>query len=184
VFRSLGTEIVPVRVPTSIALAASENAFIVQFEAAKLHTEWLKERSHDYGPHTVAMLRPGLTAAASHYIEASTLRAKLLFEFTTAVFEKADVFHSPVMLNPVPTIANTTFDDDASFMEFWRVLSHCTRPFNYLGLPALSLPAGFDCRGLPVGFQLVGRPFDKRLLFRVGHAYERETSWSQVAPPL
>ena len=76
------------------------------------------------------------------------------------------------------------FDADDDFKAFWGVLSHCTRPFNAFGLPALSMPAGFDYNKMPVGFQLVGRPFDENLLFRVGRAYERETPWANMASQL
>ena len=184
VYRNLGAEIVPVDVPASIEQAASENGLIIQFEAASLHREWLRSRRHDYGRHTAAMLEAGLSIPASRYEQALALQPQLLAEFMAAIFEKADVFHAPVMPHVVPTIAAATFSDDSSFMDFWRGLSHCTRPFNYLGLPALSLPAGFDPGGLPVGFQLVGRPFDEALLFRVGHAYEREMQWTRRAPNL
>ena len=64
-----------------------------------------------------------------------------------------------------------------------KVCAHCSRSLNYLGLPALSVPAGFTANGLPTGFQLVGRPFDEARLFRAARAYERETGWSEQAPP-
>jgi aspartyl-tRNA(Asn)/glutamyl-tRNA(Gln) amidotransferase subunit A len=57
-----------------------------------------------------------------------------------------------------------------------------TRPINYLGLPALSVPAGFTGDGLPFGAQLVGRPFDEATLFRAGAAFEHETGWGARAP--
>ena len=56
-------------------------------------------------------------------------------------------------------------------------------PFNYLGLPALSVPMGLDARGMPMGLQLVGKPFAESLLLRVGHAYE-EVAGRIALPPL
>jgi len=50
--------------------------------------------------------------------------------------------------------------------------SRLTRPFNALGLPALSVPCGVSSAGLPLGFQIVGRPFDEATILRLGHAYE------------
>jgi aspartyl-tRNA(Asn)/glutamyl-tRNA(Gln) amidotransferase subunit A len=59
-----------------------------------------------------------------------------------------------------------------------------TRVFNYLGLPAFSVPCGFTKSGLPCGFQLVGRPFDEARLFQAARAYERETDWARQAPKI
>jgi len=57
-----------------------------------------------------------------------------------------------------------------------------TRPFNTLGLPALSVPCGFDSNGAPIGLQLVGRPFDEALLYRIGHAYQGATEHHKKVP--
>jgi aspartyl-tRNA(Asn)/glutamyl-tRNA(Gln) amidotransferase subunit A len=58
----------------------------------------------------------------------------------------------------------------------------CTAPFNATGLPALSLPCGFTRSGLPIGLQLVGRPFDEATVLRAGHAYEQATEWHARTP--
>ena len=57
-----------------------------------------------------------------------------------------------------------------------------TRPFNYLGLPAVSVPCGFDRNGLPIGLQLAGRPFGEARLLKVADAYQRDTNWHARAP--
>ncbi|MND05199.1 Glutamyl-tRNA(Gln) amidotransferase subunit A [compost metagenome] len=62
------------------------------------------------------------------------------------------------------------------------LIGHCTRGLNYLGLPAVSVPCGLDAKGLPVGFQLAGRPFSEGLLLRAADAYQRATDWHQRAP--
>ena len=56
-----------------------------------------------------------------------------------------------------------------------------TRPFNLTGLPALSLPCGF-VDGMPIGLQLVGRPFEETTLLRAAHAYEEATEWHTLRP--
>jgi Asp-tRNA(Asn)/Glu-tRNA(Gln) amidotransferase A subunit family amidase len=56
--------------------------------------------------------------------------------------------------------------------------------FNLTGQPALSVPCGFGHTGLPVGLQLVGRPFEEGLLLRVGAAYEAATRWHERVPPI
>ena len=56
-------------------------------------------------------------------------------------------------------------------------------PFNVLGLPAMSIPCGFDSRGLPVGLQIVGRAFEDSTVLQVGHAYQMSTDWHRRIPP-
>jgi|GraSoiStandDraft_14_1057315.scaffolds.fasta_scaffold245998_2 Asp-tRNA(Asn)/Glu-tRNA(Gln) amidotransferase A subunit family amidase len=66
-----------------------------------------------------------------------------------------------------------------------HVLHACWRftyPWNLIGLPALSVPCGFAAE-LPVGLQLVGRPFDEATLFQTGHAYQEATGWHERRPP-
>jgi hypothetical protein len=63
-----------------------------------------------------------------------------------------------------------------------RALFERAYPWNLTGLPALSVPCGF-ADGLPVGLQLVGRPFDEASVLRVGHAYQEATRWHERHPP-
>ena len=56
------------------------------------------------------------------------------------------------------------------------------RAINYLGLPALAVPCGFSAEGLPLGFQLVGRPFDEGTLLNCGHMFQRETDFHEKVP--
>jgi aspartyl-tRNA(Asn)/glutamyl-tRNA(Gln) amidotransferase subunit A len=85
---------------------------------------------------------------------------------------------------PVPTIAETDVGGSPALGAMLYAMTRNTRPINYLGLPALSVPAGFTANGLPFGVQLVGRPFDERLLFRLGRAFERATEHYKRAPTL
>jgi aspartyl-tRNA(Asn)/glutamyl-tRNA(Gln) amidotransferase subunit A len=62
----------------------------------------------------------------------------------------------------------------------WRL----TYPYNLTGLPAISVPCGFDRAGLPIGLQIAGKPFDESMVLRVAHAYERRHDWTTRQPPL
>ena len=69
--------------------------------------------------------------------------------------------------------------EDPMAALIWR-----TGPFNLTGQPALTLPCGFTDAGLPIGLQIVGRPFQDEVVFRVAYAYERATEWHKRRPPV
>ena len=116
------------------------------------------------------------------YLEALNARARIAAEFVDQVFSRVDVLHTPVMTMPLPTRAETAPDATGDVMAMLARITRNTRPINFLGLPALAVPAGFADNGLPVGFQLIGRPFDEATLFRAGDAYQSETDWHRRAP--
>jgi aspartyl-tRNA(Asn)/glutamyl-tRNA(Gln) amidotransferase subunit A len=141
-------------------------------EAAAIHLSWLRERAQDYAKQSRARLLAGLGVPATLYVEAVRMRAKLLDDCLRATFSKCDVLHAPVLRRPVPTAAETDVGGGAAMQEVLGQIVANTRPFNYLGLPGLSVPIGLTRNGLPQAMQLVGRPFREDLLFRVGAAYE------------
>jgi len=101
-----------------------------------------------------------------------------------AVFGKVDVLHTPVLRMAVPTIAETTPGSAGDVVTIISRITPNSRPANFLGIPALSVPAGFSGNGLPVAFQLMGRPFAEGMLFRAGDAYQRVTDWHRRVPAL
>ena len=184
VFAALGAEIVPVQMPASIELGNPLTMLILAVEGAAFHGRWLEQRRADYGRQTLGRLLPGLLYPAKRYVEALSLRRKVLDELRAAVFERADVLHTPVWPFPLPTIEESDLAANPGFTEFIAATGHCSRPVNYAGLPGVSVPAGFTANGLPCAFQLVGRPFDEALLLRAARAYERETACTAPAPAL
>jgi aspartyl-tRNA(Asn)/glutamyl-tRNA(Gln) amidotransferase subunit A len=184
VFRACGAEIVPITLPKSFELAAPLGALLLSVEGAARHSKWIRNRFGEYNAAQFNRLAPGFYYPATRYLETLNLRARVLSDFVAEVFDVADLFHAPSVPIPVPTVAESDLGDDPKFNEFVGRFTSYNRPFNYMGLPALCLPAGLDGRGLPVGFQLVGRPFDEAMLLRAGDAYEWETTWTQLAPPL
>ena len=63
-------------------------------------------------------------------------------------------------------------------------LSINTRPINYMGLPSVSVPCGFDSNGLPIGLQIQGRPFAEGRVLKAADAYQRDVHWHDLKPPL
>ena len=119
---------------------------------------------------------------ATHYLDALRARASLLRTFVAEAFANVDALHFPVVGMEAPTLEAAADDKPSEQPALVELLTFYTRWVNLLGLPALSLPCGFGPGGMPVGFQLIGRPFAERTLFRIGHAYQQVTTWHNSAP--
>lgn len=182
-FRTLGATIVDVTVPDHDRLSDLQN--IVQVtEAATLHATWLRDRPEDYGPQVRARIEIGLGTPGVSYLQALQLRPRILKRVVDAVFSQCDVLVVPSMPSLVPTIVETDMGAGQGFAQMFAGMTRFTRPLSFLGLPGLAMPAGFDSMGLPVGVQLVGRPFSEATLFRAAAAYETATNWTRKAPAL
>ena len=178
-FRALGATVKEVEVP-DIDLINTLMHVLMSVEAATVHRKWLETRRNDYSLQVRSRIEPGLFYPATRYVEALSMRAAIAREFVDKAMKDVDVLHLPAVPIPVPTIEESTVGDEVA-----RVIGtagHCTRGINYLGLPAISVPAGFDSRGLPIGFQLVGRPFAEAALLRAADAFQRVTDWHKKKP--
>jgi aspartyl-tRNA(Asn)/glutamyl-tRNA(Gln) amidotransferase subunit A len=182
VYRKMGAKIVPVEVPSLDHLNDAAQ-IITGAEAASFHVKWLDERPQDYSSQVRTRLQQGVLYPAVRYLDALRLRERAVSWFVGQMIGRADAMLVPALSIPLPTIRETDATGDPKSIELMLRMARNTRPFNYLGLPALSIPCGFTGNGLPAGFQLVGRPFAEAMLFRVGRAYERETGITDRAPP-
>jgi aspartyl-tRNA(Asn)/glutamyl-tRNA(Gln) amidotransferase subunit A len=97
-------------------------------------------------------------------------------------FEQFFTRHDLLLTPTTPVTAPLIEGPDA--VEQARLLTRFTAPFNLTGLPALSLPCGFTASGLPIGLQLVARPWAESTLLRAGQAYQQATDWHLRRPPL
>lgn len=184
VFRRCGCNVVRVGAPDPIALFAF-NDLILKCEASSIHGTWLRERPQDYSDYLRARLEGGLLIPATRYIEALTLRARYLSEFLSQSLKRADVFFCPVIPHSLPKLADVPVDGaEPENLARAARLSNLTRLFNYLGLPAISVPCGSDSNKLPIGFQLVARPFEEAVLLAFAHMFERHSHWNTGAPVL
>jgi aspartyl-tRNA(Asn)/glutamyl-tRNA(Gln) amidotransferase subunit A len=181
VYRGLGAEIVEITVPGPTELRDLLGV-VLRGEAANIHAEWLTSRRDDYAEEVRTRIEAGLYLPAVRYLEAMRLRPVLLREFLDTVYDKVDVLHLPGLAIAVPTIAETDAAASGNALELNERLGWCTRAASYLGLPSLAVPCGFADGGLPVGFQLMGRPYAEDRLLSLGHAYQRETAWHTMAP--
>jgi len=180
--RGLGAVPVPVAVPEAVQLAADLHPLVMKSEGAANHHLRMRDRPDDYSREVRQRLQAGYFSPACDYVEALKLRGTLLRAFAEAVFTKADVLLTPVLPNAAPTIAETTTADGPAYLRMVVSLTRNTKPVNYFGLPAISVPCGFTAAGLPTSFQLIGRPFSEPLLLRLAHQYQGRTEWHTRVP--
>ncbi|MGF6430864.1 MULTISPECIES: amidase [Bradyrhizobium] len=153
-------------------------------ETATVFGRDLRERGADITEANRNQLQRGNFIPAPRYLEALALRGRYLREFCEGVFADADVLLTPALPLPPPAIEKMRDERFADDFNRSRVINIYTRPFNYLGLPALSVPCGFTADGMPVACQLVGRPFDEATLLAVAHAYQDLTDWHHRSPQI
>ena len=157
---------------------------VMLVECAAFHRERVASSRDRYSPQTVARMEPGFQVSGVDYTRALAARAPLLKRFCAELFAGADVLALPACPVTTPGIAETDTGGDARFTAIANRLGTLVGPFNYLGLPALSLPVGHDARGMPLGLQLVARPFGEGLLLRVAHAFEQIAGVAARRPTL
>jgi aspartyl-tRNA(Asn)/glutamyl-tRNA(Gln) amidotransferase subunit A len=183
VLRHAGAVVVPVDLPHMDAVDTYAS-IVSRCEAATIHAEWMRRRPADYSIHLSARLYGGYALPATYYIEALSRRGPILKAFADAVFSRCDVLAAPTIRCKTPTLAETDVDSGrAGALDAFTALSINTRAFNYLGLPSISVPCGFDTRGLPIGLMLQARPFGESRVLRAADAYQRLTDWHAKKPP-
>jgi aspartyl-tRNA(Asn)/glutamyl-tRNA(Gln) amidotransferase subunit A len=175
-----GAAIVKVELPDQRQLA-SASQLVLAVEAAAFHKRWMIERPQDYGPQVLMRLQNGLAVPAISYLEAMRWRGPALSAHAAATAQ-VDAVIAPVAPLAAPTIAESDVGNSPAADAVLPRITRFTRPVNYLGLPALSIPCGFTGSGLPVGMQLIGRSFDEATLLRIGAAFQRATDFHARMP--
>ena len=138
-------------------------------------------RTAHYTKDVRTLVEIGRFVAATDYLKAEQMRRVLMADVARAL-ERVDVIVNP-------TLPLTAWSPDVESVEVggvaesplaasWR-LSYL---YNLTGLPALSLPCGFDPDGMPIGLQIAAKPFDEMTVLRVAHAYERDHPWRDARP--
>jgi aspartyl-tRNA(Asn)/glutamyl-tRNA(Gln) amidotransferase subunit A len=160
---------------------ADRNCLLVmQAEAAREHSMRLDDARID------AVLRKrlskGRTISDDDLALALRARDKLRDQFLAGQLGDAAAVVLPVMPIKTPRVAEVEPASSSFKARTLYALSRFTRFANYLGFPALAVPAGFDSHGTPVGLQLVGRPGDETLLLAIGMALQAETDWHGRVP--
>jgi aspartyl-tRNA(Asn)/glutamyl-tRNA(Gln) amidotransferase subunit A len=175
--RSLGARIVPVRVPAIDAINTI-GRLILQAEASAVMAPYLAERGK-FGADVLALLDQGRFLPATDYVNAQRLRRLMRQEFA-AVWREADCLFTPTTPAAAPRIGETAIQIGGQTEDVRLAATRFVRAFNVLGVPAVSLPCGFDPSGLPLGLQIAAPAFQEARLLSIAAAVEDAMG---IAPP-
>lgn len=201
VLQDLGTEVQVIScptfsygLPTYYIIAPSEaSANLARYDGVKygarsenvedLLEMYAKTRAQGFGAEVKRRIVIGTYALSAGYYDAYYLKAQKARTLICKDFQKA---FAQVDVLITPTSPTTAFKagektDDPLSMYLSDLM---TIPVNLAGLPALSLPCGFDARGLPIGMQMIGNVLQEERLLEIANAYEQAANWSQRRPKL
>ncbi|MEA3363500.1 MAG: Asp-tRNA(Asn)/Glu-tRNA(Gln) amidotransferase subunit GatA [Thermodesulfobacteriota bacterium] len=200
-YRQLGAEIVEVSLPHTdysvacyylIAMAeASSN--LARYDGVRFGLRqdldegligmYQQTRSTGFGDEVKRRIMLGTYALSSGYYDAYYLKAQkvrtLIREDFQDVFEQVDLLLTPVAPTPAFKIGEMVNDPLQMYLS-----DIFTIPTNLAGTCAMSLPCGFSAEGLPIGLQLIGKPFAEAEMLQAAYAFEEATDWNQRIPEL
>ncbi|MGA7264095.1 MAG: amidase [Stellaceae bacterium] len=175
VFEDLGCSVRELRL-SPLADWAACGVMIMLSEGYAIHQATLRERFEDYGEIFRDRMAVAALISGGDYVQAVRRRRELAAEFATAMAD-LDLVITAAAPGEAPAI-----DAVGKFSTFERPM--LTMPFNVTGTPAMSVCCGYSEAGLPLAFQLAGKPFDEATVLRAAHAYEAATPWRSVRPRL
>ncbi|MEM0011250.1 MAG: amidase, partial [Candidatus Bathyarchaeia archaeon] len=144
---------------------------------------YMETRDKGFGPEVKRRIMLGTYALSAGYYDAYYLKAlkvrNLIKNDFDKAFEKFDILISPT--SPIPPFKIGEKIDDPIKMYMADI---CTIPVNLATLPAISIPAGLDSQGLPIGLQMIGKPFEEKILLRTALVYEKAHPLLPLKAPL
>ncbi|HEV2249934.1 MAG TPA: amidase [Candidatus Limnocylindria bacterium] len=169
-----GARVEDVELPRADELRATQTV-IIGTEAGAYHRERIAAHRAEYGDDVARRIDLGLTRTGAEYASARRTRDELRRAYADALAR-----WDAILLPTTPITAPLRDGQDA--VAAAATLTAYTSPFNLTGVPAISIPCGADDAGLPIGLQLIARPWAEARLLRVARAYERATSGSEPRP--
>ena len=183
VLGELGATSEPVSIPL-IPHAGALSMAIIGVEWSNLHRPTFQPHLEELDHNNKIRFLTGSTLPAQAYYKAQKLRT-LLREQVLSALEEFDVLVLPAGISTAPLVESVPgiqSKEHAANGLAGRI--SFTGPFNLSSVPALSVPCGFSQAGLPMGMQIVGRPFAEEMVLRVAHSYEQNTDWHTRRPPI
>ena len=201
-YQSLGCKLKPISLPNSahgiaayyIVATAEASSNLARYDgvrfghrtgaATSLIELYEKSRAEGFGAEVKRRIMLGTYALSSgyydaYYLRAQKVRALIRKDFDHAFAAGCDAILSPTSPTPAFKLGEKVNDPLAMYLNDIYTVS-----VNLAGLPGLSAPCGFTRTGLPIGLQLIGKPFDESTLLRLARAHEKRTDWASRLPPL
>ncbi len=152
-------------------------------DADSLRDMYMRTRAQGFGAEVKRRIMIGTYALSAgyydaYYLKAQRVRTLIKRDFDEA-FKRVDVIMTPTSPEAAFKIGEKTGDPLRMYLS-----DIFTIPCNLVGLPGISVPCGFTSSGLPIGLQILGKPFDEETLLRVAHNYEIHTNWRERRPPI
>lgn len=169
VFESLGAHVEPVPFPNARD-ATMANGLMTTSDAAAFHHQRLAENPQGFGRDVLKRLQAGAACTSTEYSLARRMQTILRCQFNE-FFNDYDLLLTPT----TPVRAPERGTGDA--VERARLLTRFTAPFNLTGLPALSIPCGWATNQMPIGLQIVGKPWAETKVLIAAQAYEQKRGW-------
>jgi aspartyl-tRNA(Asn)/glutamyl-tRNA(Gln) amidotransferase subunit A len=152
-------------------------------QARDLTETYMVSRDQGFGAEVKRRIMLGTYALSAGYYDAYYLKAQrvrtLIKRDFDAAFESCDAIVTPTAPTTAFKLGEKTQDPLQMYLSDIFTIS-----INLAGLPALSLPCGFDGDGMPIGMQIIGKPFDETTILRVGYDYEQATEWHKRKPKI
>lgn len=174
VFKKLGAKVEDCRARPMMD-SLDVKVIIAESEIFSIHYQDLVARPGDFGRDFLGRILPACLFQAPDYVAASREHRRIIAE-SRKLYDKYDVLLT-AGFGPAPRL------DAHKTLNFWQ-RSNVFTPSNVTAGPALELPCGFSQGGLPLGMQVIGRPFDEATVLRAGYAYEQATAWRAQRPQL
>lgn len=183
VLGELGARVQEVKLPL-LPHSSVISSITIGTDAASLNRRDIAEHLAEFDHNNQVRLLTGSIIPAKAQLKAAKLRQVLRQQILDAL-ESVDVLVLPTSSIPAPLIPDKAgIDSKQEVLDGFKGRRSYTSPFNLANTPALSINCGFTTENLPVGLQIVGKPFDEVKLFQIAHAYEQATDWHTRRPPV
>jgi aspartyl-tRNA(Asn)/glutamyl-tRNA(Gln) amidotransferase subunit A len=174
-------DVAPLATDNSYSSVMDPYVTILRAEAYAYHKEYVSKSPELYDAQTLRRIQAGADITASAYIQARR-QLEQIRRSISQVFESIDLLITPTTC--VPPFAIADLSDPNTLRDKELLMLRNTRPFNALGLPAISVPCGFTRDGLPIGVQITGPSGGEPTVLRLAYAYEQTTEWHKLRPNL